>query len=475
MKEKSTRQNSIDFTEGSIIKKLLVFIGPLILTGVLQILYTAADNIIVGQFSGDHLAIAAIGQTGTITAMFINCLIAFTGGASIMLSQYVGARRYDDIRRSIKTAFPLSLLLGVLVSAVALSLVRIMVENIVNPELHSRAITYVAIVVLGIPALSVYNMGAAILRAKGNSKLPLYIGAASGVLNVLLNVVFVAGCGMSVEGVAIATVISQYASAVAILVAFTRMRDEAYRLKLGEMRLDGSYVIRMLSLGVPQAISTLVTYVALLVSTYTLNKYFNPVMLSAASVASTVDSIVFVLMSSVTTAVITIIGQNYGRGKYDRIKKSIFISLATSVTITVLVSLLIYLVGPAVGSLFISDTNPDKAEIIRLASENWFTYLTSTYFLFAIMSTLTGVVRGLGFVKSAMVADFIGNSGAKVVWMLFIFPIYSESMKWCLTGHAVTWVLNSILFAILIIIALRFVKRRIASEDMIAGSVGDDI
>ena len=461
MKEKSTRQNSIDFTEGSIIKKLLVFIGPLILTGVLQILYTAADNIIVGQFSGDHLAIAAIGQTSTITAMFINCLIAFTGGASIMLSQYVGARRYDDIRRSIKTAFPLSLLLGVLVSAVALSLVR--------------AITYVAIVVLGIPALSVYNMGAAILRAKGNSKLPLYIGAASGVLNVLLNLVFVAGCGMSVEGVAIATVISQYASAVAILVAFTRMRDEAYRLKLGEMRLDGSYVLRMLSLGVPQAVSTLVTYVALLVSTYTLNKYFNPVMLSAASVASNIDSVVFVVMNSVTTAVITIIGQNYGRGKYDRIKKSIFICLGTSVAITLVISLLIFLVGPAVGSLFISDTNPDKAEIIRLASENWFTYLTSTYFLFAIMSTLTGVVRGLGFVKSAMVADFIGNSGAKVVWMLFIFPIYSESMKWCLTGHAVTWALNSILFAILIIIALRFVKRRIASEDMIAGSVGDDI
>ena len=229
---------------------------PIILTGLLQVMYNMADNIVVGRFSGDEQALAAIGQTGTFNTFIVNTFIGLSSGAGIVVAQLFGANRRRELSRAIHTSVLFSIISGVALCLLALLVARPMLSLLVKPELLDKAVLYMLIIIAGYPALSIYNTGAAVVRSLGDSKTPLTILSLSGLSNVLLNLFFVIVCRMSIVGVALATIISQYAAAIAVIILMMKQTEDGCRLELRELAIDRGMLIRTLQLGVPASIQS---------------------------------------------------------------------------------------------------------------------------------------------------------------------------------------------------------------------------
>lgn len=234
-------------TEGPIFFEMLKFAVPLMLTGILQMLYNMADSIVVGKFSGDNAALGAVGCTGSLTTLMIGGMFALSAGASVVTAQFYGAKDEKKVSSSVHTSIALSLIGGIFLMALGLVFTRPLLTLMGTQDLYfEKAALYVTIICIGIPASSVYNFGAASLRAVGDSKTSLYILSVSGLVNVILNVVFVVCFNMSVAGVATATIVSQYLSAIAVIVVLMHRRGECYAFSIKKLRIDVSILKRIL-------------------------------------------------------------------------------------------------------------------------------------------------------------------------------------------------------------------------------------
>ena len=243
-------------TEGPIFSKMLLFALPVILTGILQLLYNSADSIIVGRYSGDPNALGAVGSTGTVTGLLLNMFMGLATGTSVLVSQFFGARNESGVSRTVHTSMTFALFGGIILTLIGeLGASPLLTLLDTKPDLFDSALLYVRIIFLGAPAAAIFNFGAAAIRSLGDSKTPLIILAASGLINVLLNLVFVLGAGMSVGGVALATIISQFISAIGVIVVLMRT-DGPHRLRFRELRVDIPILKRMLKIAVPSAISS---------------------------------------------------------------------------------------------------------------------------------------------------------------------------------------------------------------------------
>ena len=252
------------FTEGPIFWKIAAFALPIMLTGILQILYNMADNIVVGQFSGDPDALGAVGSTTSLNNLIINFIMGIAGGTGVVVAQAYGAKRDTELSRAVHTSLIFSIFAGIAFGALGILISRPVLTLIgTQPDLIDKAVLYMRIICLGIPALSVYNFGAAILRSIGDSKTPLMLLSSSGILNVILNLFFVIICGMAVEGVAIATIISQYVSATAVLVVLINRRALSYGFSFSKLCFDGGIMKKILRFGIPAGISSSLFSVAL--------------------------------------------------------------------------------------------------------------------------------------------------------------------------------------------------------------------
>ena len=246
-----------DFTEGGIVAPMILFTLPLVLSGVLQQLYSVADNIIVGKFSGDPLALAAVGTTGSVTSLFLNFIIGISAGSSILVAQFLGAKDDRSVERTVHTAMSASVIMGLVFGALGFFFSEQILIWIDTPtELVGRAALYMRIIFLGAPAMSLYNFSAAILRAAGDSKTSMYALSGSGIINVILNIFFVMVCHLTVDGVAYATIISQYLSAAVTVFVLIKRKNEVYGLNVRKLRLDIPIFLRMLRLGVPAGVQS---------------------------------------------------------------------------------------------------------------------------------------------------------------------------------------------------------------------------
>ena len=241
-----------DLTNGPLFVPMIQFVIPIILTGMLQIVYNMADNIVVGQYSGDNLALAAVGSTSSLSNLIVNLLMGIAGGAGVVIAQSYGAKAFDRLSKAVHTSMTFSIiggvafcLIGLLISAPALSIMG------TKDELMSRAVLYMQIICLGIPATAVYNFGAAVLRSVGDSKTPLIILSSTGVINVLLNLFFVIVCKISISGVALATIIAQYVSAITVVYILIKRTGESYALNIKQLHIDKDTLKEILRLGLP--------------------------------------------------------------------------------------------------------------------------------------------------------------------------------------------------------------------------------
>ena len=448
-----------NLTEGPLFWRMLLFALPIIATGVLQICYSMADNIVVGQFSGDPNALGAVGSTSSLTNLTVNLLFGIAGGASVVIAQSFGAGDDEVVSRTVHTALGFSLvgglffgLLGLLLARPALTLMG------TRPTLLEGAVLYFSIICIGIPANSVYNMGASILRSVGDSKTPLIILASTGLGNVGLNFVFVLGFGMSVAGVAIATIAAQYLSAIAVILVLWHRRDLNYGFHPKRMCFDKALFLRILRFGLPAGIQGSLFSLSNVLLTSGVNSLGDHV-IKAYTIANNIDAITFTACNSFHQTALTFVGQNYGARKYSRIRRAMLFVLLQVTFFGIVIAQAELLFSRPLSELYVAADDPNREEIILLARQIM-EVLLNTYFLCGLMDVLSGILKGLGYSLTPMLVSLSGICGLRVLWVLFIFPMerMHTHVGLCLS-YPVSWVVTGLLHFVTAIFALRKLRR----------------
>jgi len=439
----AVKQPPRDFTEGPLLVRMLLFTLPIMLTGLLQIFYNTADNIVVGRFSGDDLALAAVGCTAGLSALITNFLFGIGGGASIVVAQMYGAKNYEGVKRASHTIITFSLIggllfsaLGLIVSAPALKLMG------TKPELMDNALLYLRIICLGIPASSVYNFGAGIIRSTGDSKTSLKILSFSGLLNVGLNLVFVIVFKMSVAGVAIATVASQYFSAIRIIFHLVRKGSECYGITFSQLGIDKKILLSVFRYGIPTGINSSMFSISAVFMSSAVNT-LPTAAVSARTIANNIDQMCHTTISSFSSTALTVIGQNYGAKKPERIRKAILCLLLSVAVSGILIGQTLLLFAEQMSWLFVDSANPAAEQIIGYTVQI-LTLTLTTSFINGTWQMLGGAIRGMGYSFSCMIISLLGACVFRILWITFIFPMEAMNnimglylmfpCSWILTG-----------------------------------------
>lgn len=428
-----------NFTSGPIGRPMLLFVLPIILTNALQTLYSTADHIVVGKFSGDGLALAAIGTSASISTLFLNIVVGLSVGGSVVISQAFGAGNRERVSRSVHTSLTFGLLFGIALGILSIALTRpLLIATGVKTELLSRATLYLVIIFAALPATSVYNFAAAALRAVGDSRTSLLILTSSGLLNVALNLLFVIGFGMSIGGVALATAISKYVSAIAAVTVLCRRRGEAYALSLKKLGISKPLLLKMLRHGIPNAVQNSMFSVSNVLITGAINS-LEVYVLSARTIVFNLINFVNTFASSYITSAITFAGQNYGAKKYSRIRRSLFVGILQTALVTTAAGVLALLLLPFFSTLFVSASEPDRVLILESARRIGVITLP-LYGICGIMNVLSGTLRGMGTALAPMILSVVGVCGFRIVWIYTAFRYSAlHSAEGLYLSYSLSW------------------------------------
>lgn len=411
------KKNSIDMTNGPMLGNIIKFVIPLILGNMLQLLYNAADLIVVGRFAGSN-ATAAVGATGSINTLFVNLCIGLSIGASVIVSRRIGAKDDVGTHRGVHTAMGLGAVSGLvgMVLGILFSKPLLVLFGTPAGEVLDGATLYMRIFFLGLPASMVYNFGAAIMRAAGDTKRPLYILSASGIVNVILNLVFVIAFHMGVAGVAIATSVANYISSIAVVVCLSRTH-EAYRLNIKKIRFYKAELVETLKIGVPASIQSSVFSIANMVIQGAINSFGAEAMAGSAA-ASNIEGFTYTAMNAFYQAALTSVSQNYGAKNEKRIYRTMWICVASVVVVGFSIGLITTIFATPLLRIYITDSK----EAIDFGIMKIY-YLGLPYFLCGIMEVLAGALRGIGHSNIGMVNSIIGACGLRILWVQFMLPL----------------------------------------------------
>ena len=462
---KPMRKNQ-DFTEGPLFWRLFFFAVPLILSGLLQVGYSMADNIVVGKFSGDDLALAAVGSTNIYSNLIITFMLGFSGGAGVIVAQCFGSKDDRRLEKSIHTTVALSIISGIAFGILGYIFTKpVLILMGTKAELLEAATLYMHIICIGIPANIVYNFGSAALRSVGDSKTSLYILAASGLLNVVLNLFFVIICKMTVEGVALATVASQILSAILVIRVMMKQKGAA-AFSFKKMKIDSSIFKSIMRLGLPAGISNSLFALSNMIITSAFNT-FSTETIYARTVVQNVDSIVTTMITSYQRSTMTFTAQNYGAGNLPRIKKSLWYSMIQMLVITILTSQLILLFNRPIASLYIGNDNASKEMILDIAAP-FFKVLLGTYFICGIMNVLEALLRGVKYSVIPAIVSIFTIIVMRIVWVYFVFPYEPfNTATWLMVSFPFSWVCATVAYAALTVYALKKLKKTFSSKRQI--------
>ena len=404
---------TVTMTEGSLGKKILLFSLPLMLSNVLQILFTMSDVAVVGRFAG-ALALGAVGSTTTLVMLYTGFLIGVSMGVNVLVARFCGARDERNTKETVHTSAILCLLIGMAVMGIGEILTRPLLELLgTKPDLIDGAELYLRIYFLGMPALAVFNFGNAVLSAVGDTKRPLIYLSLSGVLNVLLNLLFVIILHMSVAGVALASIIAQYLSALLIMIALFHAKG-IHGMKANHLRIHGDKALKILSLGIPAGCQNAIFHIANLFIQAGLNT-FDTVTVTGSAAAANADGLVYDVMAAFYTACSSFMSQNYGAGKKERVLKSYYISLAYAFAAGAILGGLLVLFGRSFLSLFATEEAVIEAGMLRL------TVMGLSYCVSAFMDATIAAARGIGKSLWPTVMVIMGSCVFRVIWVYTIF------------------------------------------------------
>lgn len=424
----------INMCEGPILGKVLIFSIPLMLSGILQLLFNAADVIVVGRFAGSQ-SLAAVGSTSALINLLINVFMGFSVGVNVLVARYYGGRKERDVSETVHTAVTLSLVCGLILVAVGLALTRPLLELMGTPDdVIDKAVLYMQIYFIGMPANMLYNFGSAILRAVGDTKRPLYYLSAAGVVNIILNLISVIIFHMDVAGVALATIISQAISAVCVLRCLMR-HESCLKIRLGELKIHKEKLMGIVKVGLPAGMQGAIFSISNVLIQSSVNS-FGSIAMAGNTAAQNIEGFIYNAMVAVYQANLSFTSQNYGAGKFSRINRIMFICIGVVSVVGFSIGVLAYGAGTSLLSIYSSDPEVIAYGMTRLQ------IIGLTYFTCGIMDTMVGSIRGIGYSVLPMLVSLTGACLFRIIWIFTIFQ-WSHTLLTLYISYPASWVLTA--------------------------------
>ncbi len=427
-------------TEGVIWKQLLLFFFPLLLGTFFQQLYNTVDAVIVGRFVGKEALAAVGGAAAMIVNLFVGFFTGVSTGATVTISQFYGGGAKKQVREAIHTAIAVSAAAGVAIMAAGLGCAPAALRWMnTPPETMADSIIYIRVYFCGMVGNLVYNMGAGILRAMGDSKRPLYFLIASCLVNIVLDIFFVIALGMGVLGVALATILSQLFSAALVCISLSRLEEEI-RMRFKEIWFHGWVVKRILAIGLPAGAQTLTYSLSNMIVQADVN-YFGTSTVAAWTAYSKVDAVFWMVVSSFGVSVTTFVGQNYGAGYFSRVRKGVRQCLLMTAATSLVITVILLPGGKYLLGLFTKDQ-----EVLTIGME-MIRFLAPFYITYVCVEIFSGALRGMGDALIPMLLSFGGICILRSGWLLAAVPVWNH-MKTVMFSYPLTWVTTSVLFAV---------------------------
>ena len=423
-------------TEGPLLPRILAFSGPLVLTGILQLLYNAADVIVVGNYAG-HEALAAVSSTGSLINLLVNVFMGLGVGASVAVARNYGARDVVSMRKAEHTAMTLALFMGIGVGIFGFIMAKPLLRMMDSPpDVIDGAALYVRIYFLGMPANMLYNFGAAVMRAVGDTRRPMVYLMISGLVNVLLNLLLVIVFHLDVAGVAIATVASQVVSMGLVLMCLLRTRG-ATQLNLNECRIDRKSLREIIRIGLPAGLQGSLFSISNVLIQSSVNS-FGSLVVAGNGVSSNIEGFVYTAMNAQHQAAMTFASQNYGAGKPERVKKTLWCCLGVVSAVGLSLGPLIMLFGAPLMSLYNPEEQVISNGLIRM------NIIMPTYFICGMMDVMVGQLRGIGYSVMPMVVSLTGACLLRIVWILTVFA-RDHDLTILYMSYPVSWLVTFVI------------------------------
>lgn len=429
-------KRDMNMTEGPLLGKMIVFTLPVMASGLLQLMFNAADVMVVGKFAGDA-AMAAVGCCGALINLIINLFIGLSVGAGVIAAQDIGAKRYEGVKKLVSTALTASIVGGIFVGILGFVLAEPLLILMDTPDdVLAEAVPYMRAYFCGIPGCLIYNYMAAILRSTGDTKRPLYFLTAAGVANVFMNLLTVCVFHMGAIGVGIATAVSQYISAALILIYMARM--EGY-CRITGFAVDGGKLLRMITIGLPAGLQGCMFSLSNVLIQSNINTYPTPV-IAGNTAAGNLEGFVYTAMNSVYQTALTFIGQNVGAGKYRRIKRISLLCVAMVSVIGLTLGLGLTVFGHKLLLLYASGENIDAviaAGVARLS------VISATYVLCGLMDVGCGILRGMGKAIQPMVVSLLGSCAFRILWVNTVCEWFPGQILVLYISYPISWILTA--------------------------------
>ena len=454
MAGKQLTHYEIDMCSGPILSKMLLFSIPLMCSSILQLLFNAADIVVVGRWAGDN-SLAAVGSNTALIGLLTNLFVGLAVGANTLAAKYYGARDRDELHRVVHTSVLLSILSGLFLTVVGVLGARTILIWMQTPDnVLDLAALYLRIYFLGMPATMVYNFGAALLRAEGDTRRPLYFLSLAGVVNIVLNLFFVIVCKLDVAGVAIATVISQCISASLVLRCMVKDTGPLH-LDLRKMRLHPETMGQILRIGLPAGFQGILFSLSNVVIQSSVNT-FGEVIMAGNSAAANIEQFVYVSMNAMYQATISFASQNYGAGNYHRIRKIVVRAQCCVLVVGLVLGNVATLGGRVLLSIYTSSPAVIDAGITRMQ------IVCATYAVCGMMDVMVGGLRGIGYSVMPMLVSLVGACGLRLLWIATIFQLPRfHTIQMLYWSYPVSWVITFGVHVICFLWAMRKVKPRL--------------
>lgn len=430
------KKYEMDMCSGSILKKMLMFTLPLMLSSILQLLFNAADIVVVGRFAGDN-SLAAVGSTTALINLLTNLFVGLSIGANVTAARNYGGKREDALSRTVHTAVTISIISGVILTVIGVVGTKEMLRLMSTPdEIIDLAADYLRIYFAGITATTIYNFGSALLRAIGDTKRPLYYLLAAGAVNVVLNLLFVIVFKMDVSGVALATIISESLSAFLVIRCLMR-ETGAIKLELKKLRVHKAELISIIRIGLPAGFQGIVFALSNVVIQSSVNLFGN-IVVAGNSAAANIEGFVYMAMNSFYQATLSFMSQNFGAGQYKRLNKILACGELCVVVVGLVLGNAAVLFGNQLLSIYSDSPEVIAAGMVRLH------YISKVYFLCGIMDVLVGALRGIGYSVLPMVVSLLGACGLRLLWIATVFQIPQfHKVEVVYLSYAITWIITA--------------------------------
>ena len=431
------KKYEIDMCNGPILKKLLIFTIPLICSSVLQLLFNAVDVIVVGKFAGDN-SLAAVGATTSLINLLVNLFVGLSIGANVLVARYYGAKQKDELNDTVHTAIMIGIVGGVFLTVVGVAFAPVFLKWMATPKnILPLAISYLRIYFVGMVPMLVYNYGAAILRAVGDTQRPLYYLFVAGIINVSLNLFFVIVLKWGVFGVGLATTISQVVSAVLVMLCLIKGTG-AIKLVPKELKINKDKMLRIMQIGIPAGLQGVLFAISNVIIQSSINS-FGEIVVAGNSAAANIEGFIYVAMNAFYQANISFTSQNYGAGKKERINKILYCSLGCVTILGLVMGISCYFVGPHLLGIYTDNPAVIAEGMVR------FSYIALPYVLCGIMEVIVGSMRGLGYVMAPMIISLMGACVFRLIWIGTIFRIERfHTIEMLYIIYPISWVITII-------------------------------